>query len=277
MKELPSVTIGIAGAGYAARLHCGGYFLVHGCRVDLRAVADPVRTRAEKLAAEFDIPHIKADFRELLADPGIQVVDIVTPPCFHARMIEEALAAGKHVICEKPLTGYFGMPGDEKPVGEVSRQKMYDAVCAELDRLETAISRSDRRFCYAENFVYAPPLVKAAEILTAKKSKILFMRGEELLSGSSSALAGEWSGTGGGTLIRCGTHPLTGLLYLKRREAAARGESVAPVSVVCDTGQATRCLDGHDHRHLRAPAPAAAHPGCRRRTAPGCATRVVSA
>ena len=252
MKELPAVTIGLAGAGYAARLHCCGYSRVHGCRVDIRAVADPNRARAEKLAAEFGIPRIEADFRDLLADPEIQIIDIVTPPCCHARMIEEALAFGKHVICEKPLTGYFGMPGDAAPVGKVSKQKMYDAVCAELERLEAVISRSDRRFCYAENFVYAPPLIKAAEILTAKKSKILFMRGEELLKGSSSALAGEWSGTGGGTLIRCGTHPLTALLYLKRHEAAARGENVAPVSVVCDAGQATCCLDEHDHRHISA-------------------------
>ena len=252
MKELPVVTVGIAGAGYAANLHCRGYARIHGCRVDLRTVADPDRARAEKLAAEFGIPRIAADFRDLLADPEIQVIDIVTPPCRHARMIEEALASGKHVICEKPLTGYFGAPGDTGPVGEVSKRKMYDAVCAELERLSAVISRSGRRFCYAENFVYAPPLVKAAEILTAKKSKILFMRGEELLKGSSSALAGEWSGTGGGTLIRCGTHPLAALLYLKRRESSARGENVIPVSVTCDAGQATKCLGEHDHRHISA-------------------------
>ena len=252
MKDFPTVTIGIAGAGYAAHLHCSGYSRVHGCRIDIRTVADPDRARAEKLAAEFDIPGVATDFRDLLADPAIEIIDIVTPPCCHARMIEEALAAGKHVICEKPLTGYFGMPGDPAPVGEVPKKRMYDAVCAELKRLEAAIAKSRRRFCYAENFVYAPPLVRTAEILTAKKSKILFMRGEELLKGSSSALAGEWSGTGGGTLIRCGTHPLTGLLYLKRREAAARGETAAPVSVVCDTGQATKCLDEHDHRHISA-------------------------
>jgi len=252
MKDFPTVTIGIAGAGYAAHLHCSGYSRVHGCRIDIRTVADPDRARAEKLAAEFDIPGVATDFRDILADPAIEIIDIVTPPCCHARMIEEALAAGKHVICEKPLTGYFGMPGDPAPVGEVPKKRMYDAVCAELKCLEAAIAKSRRRFCYAENFVYAPPLVRTAEILTAKKSKILFMRGEELLKGSSSALAGEWSGTGGGTLIRCGTHPLTGLLYLKRREAAARGETVAPVSVVCDTGQATKCLDEHDHRHISA-------------------------
>ena len=252
MKEHPVVTVGIAGAGYAAHLHCRGYELIHGCRVDVRTVADPDRARAEKLAAKFGIPRVAGDFRDLLADPEIQVVDIVTPPCCHARMIEEALAAGKHVICEKPLTGYFGTPGDKGPVGEVSKRKMYDAVCAELARLEKVITQSGRRFCYAENFVYAPPLIKAAEILTAKKSKILFMRGEELLKGSSSAVAGEWSGTGGGTMIRCGTHPLTGLLYLKRREAAARGESISPVSVICDAGQATKCLDEYDHRHISA-------------------------
>jgi len=252
MKELPTVTIGLAGAGYAAWLHCCGYAKVHGCRLDIRAVADPDRARAGKLAAEFGIGKILPDFRDLLRDPEIRVIDIVTPPCLHAGMIEAALDAGKHVICEKPLTGYFGRPGDPEPVGSVPKRRMYESLCAELDRLAGVIARSRTRFCYAENFVYATPIVKAASILCAKKSKILFMRGEELLKGSSSAVAGEWSATGGGTMIRCGTHPLTALLYLKKREAAARGETVVPVSVVCDAGQATKCLSEYEHRHISA-------------------------
>ena len=252
MKELPTVTIGLAGAGYAAWLHGCGYAKVHSCRLNIKTIADPDRARAEKIAKEFGIENIVPDFSDLLADPEIQVIDIVTPPFLHARMIEAALEAGKHVICEKPLTGYFGRPEDPKPIGSVSKRKMYETVCAELDHLAEVVGRSRTRFCYAENFVYATPLVKAASILCAKKSKILFMRGEEMLKGSSSAVAGEWSGTGGGTMIRCGTHPLTGLLYLKKREAAARGETVVPVSVICDAGQATKCLTEHEHRHISA-------------------------
>ena len=74
---------------------------------------------------------------------------------------------------------------------------------------------------YAENFIYAPAVVKAAEVVSAKKSRILYMKGEESLKGSSSHVAGEWSKTGGGAFIRTGTHPLSTLLWLKQQEARA--------------------------------------------------------
>ena len=43
------------------------------------------------------------DYRELLADPEIDVIDIVLPPFLHTKIAMEAMEAGKHVICEKPL------------------------------------------------------------------------------------------------------------------------------------------------------------------------------
>lgn len=67
---------------------------------------------------------------------------------------------------------------------------------------------------YAENFVYAPAVLKAAEIITAKKSRILYAKGEESLKGSSSPVAGEWDKTGGGTFIRTGSHPLSAILNI---------------------------------------------------------------
>ena len=68
------------------------------------------------------------------------------------------------------------------------------------------------KFMYAENFIYATPVQKAAEILRAKKSKIVLMTGEETIVGSSSPLAGKWRHFGGGSLMRNGIHPLTGML-----------------------------------------------------------------
>ena len=124
------------------------------------------------------------------------------PPYMHAQLIIEALNAGKHVICEKPLTGYFGNPEDERPIGDrVSKVKMYEGCLENIREIEDAIMASDKYFMYAENFVYAPAILKAAEIVQAKKSRILYMKGEESLKGSSSPVAGEWEKTGGGTLF----------------------------------------------------------------------------
>ena len=80
------------------------------------------------------------DYRALLADPAIDVVDICTPPVLHAQMIVDAVRAGKHVICEKPFTGYFGRPGDPAPIGrKVPKAAMYQHVMAEMTELRAAI------------------------------------------------------------------------------------------------------------------------------------------
>ena len=105
---------------------------------------------------------------------------------------------------------------------------------------------------YAENFVYAPAIQRAAEIITAKKSRILYMKGEESLKGSSSPVAGEWSKTGGGTFIRTGSHPLSAVLWLKQVEAKAHGEKIRLQSVIADMATLTPKLTDYEHRHIAA-------------------------
>jgi len=105
---------------------------------------------------------------------------------------------------------------------------------------------------YAENFVYAPAVMKAAEIIKKKKNRILYFKGEESLKGSSSRVAGEWSKTGGGTFIRTGSHPLSAALWLKQQEAQAHGTEITLKSVLADVGRATVNLSEYDHRHIAA-------------------------
>ena len=121
-----TVTVGIVGAGYASHLHCSGYRKVHGASVRLKTICDVDTGRAEKMASSHGIEETCGDFRALLEDKEIDLIDICTPPNLHAHMIKDALSAGKHVICEKPLTGYFGTDGDPQPIGKaVSKRKMY--------------------------------------------------------------------------------------------------------------------------------------------------------
>lgn len=247
------VTIGTVGSGYAAALHGNGYQKISRIPVRLKTVCDIVEEKAKEVQEAYHYEGICTDFETLLADPEIDVIDIVTPPFLHMEMIEKALKAGKHVISEKPLTGYFGKPGDPAPIGDhVPKRVMYQHVLGEMDRLRTVVEKSDAKFFYAENFVYATPVQRAVEILRRKKSKILFLKGETSLKGSSSPVAGQWNKTGGGTLIRCGTHPLTGILYLKQVEAQARGEIITVKSVTADAGNATGCLTEQEHRHIKA-------------------------
>ena len=109
--EKPVVTIGTVGAGYAAYLHGNGYEKVSGITVRLKAVCDLNLERAKDLQQRFGYEQAVSDYHELLRDPEIDVIDIVLPPFLHAPIATQAMEAGKHVICEKPLTGYFGEPG----------------------------------------------------------------------------------------------------------------------------------------------------------------------
>jgi predicted dehydrogenase len=67
-------------------------------------VAVVVDLNAERIAQAQEGGAVEAlDFEAMLARPDIDIVDICTPPSLHAPMIEAALKAGKHVVCEKPL------------------------------------------------------------------------------------------------------------------------------------------------------------------------------
>lgn len=249
------ICIGMAGAGRATELHIEALKRFSGIPYRLKRIiarrSDQVNLAKERYGFEY----ASLNFDDLLNDDEIDVIDICTPPYLHADMVKRALLAGKHVICEKPLTGYFGVEGDQTPIGvTVSKSTMYEKLLESIKELKNIIEHTDRKFMYAENFVYAPAIRKAAEIITTKKSRILFAKGEESLKGSSSAVAGDWSKTGGGTFIRTGSHPLAAILWLKQQEAKALNKDIYVKSVIADMGRITPTLSEYDHRHI------AAHP-----------------
>jgi predicted dehydrogenase len=249
---MSKVRVGLVGTGFVAELHMYAYQRVYG--VDAQVVAAAARSdRVEAFAKKHDIGRTYRDYRALLADPAIDVVDICTPPSLHAPMIGDAVRAGKHVICEKPFTGYFGRPGDAAPIGRTVRKSaMYQHVMAEMAALRTAIAQSGKLFMYAEDWVYAPALAKTVEILNATRDKILFIKAEESHSGSHAAHAAQWSMTGGGALIRMGCHPLAAALYLKRVEARARGETIAVRDVTADVGNVAASLAPAERPFIKA-------------------------
>lgn len=251
-NETKTVVVGTLGAGYAARLHGNGYKKVSGVRVRLKTICDLNTDLARQVQEEFGYEQITADFQEMLADPEIDVIDIVTPPFVHIPMAIQAMRAGKHVICEKPLTGYFGKKGEENVGKTTPKALMYQEVLRSMDELKAVVEETGKKFMYAENFVYATPIQRSAQLVRAKKSKILFLQGFVGLKGSSSPVAGLWNKTGGGQLVRNGTHPLSGMLWLKQQEAQARGETITVKSVSADVGTTTACLTEHEHRHISA-------------------------
>jgi len=249
---MAAVRVGLVGCGFVAELHMQGYRRVYGIDAKVTAVA----ARGDhvlEFARKHGIPATHRDFKALLADRDIDVIDICTPPALHTPMIVAAVQAGKHVICEKPFTGYFGRADDRTPIGRsVSKALMQERVLEEMERTCAVVRASGRIFMYAEDWIYAPAVAKTEEILRATRDKILFMKAEESHSGSHAAHAAQWSLTGGGSLIRMGCHPLSTVLYLKQVEAQARGERIAPASVTADVGSITAGLSEEERTFIKA-------------------------
>ena len=249
---MAKVRVGLVGCGFVAELHMYAYKRIHGVEARVNAVAAR-GNHVLDFAKKHQIDRSYRDFPSLLADTEIDVIDICTPPALHASMIVAAVQAGKHVICEKPFTGYFGRSDDKVPIGKhVLKSRMYERVMEEMDKTCAAIKGSGRLFMYAEDWVYAPAVAKTVEILKATKDKILFMKAEESHSGSHAAHAAQWSMTGGGSLIRMGCHPLSTVLYLKQVEAQARGERIAVTEVVADIGNVAASLPPQDRPFINA-------------------------
>ena len=253
MNGRGEICLGVAGAGRATELHMNALKRFSGVPVCYKRIIARRFEQVNEMKMRYGFQEASLEFDDLINDPEIDIIDICTPPYVHEEMIEKAMRAGKHVICEKPLSGYFGKETDSLPIGlNVSKIDMYDSLLESLDRLRVIVKESGKKFMYAENFVYAPAVIKASEILKKKKSKIMYAKGEESLKGSSSPVAGEWSKTGGGTFIRTGAHPLSAILWLKRVEAEARGEDIKVTSVFADMETMTNDLSDYEHRHIAA-------------------------
>jgi len=99
-----NVKVGIIGCGGIAN---GKHMpsLKQIAEVQMVAFCDIIPEKAEKAAKEFGTPNAKiyTDYKELLNDPEIEVVHVLTPNRSHADITIDALYAGKHVMCEKPM------------------------------------------------------------------------------------------------------------------------------------------------------------------------------
>ena len=93
--------VGIVGAGSIASLHAKGY--EQDDRAEILAVCDRDEDRAIQRALDWGARAYYTDFEQMLANPEIDAVEILTPHYLHAEQVLKALQAGKHVSVERPL------------------------------------------------------------------------------------------------------------------------------------------------------------------------------
>ena len=243
------IRIGLAGARFAARFHWEGYRRVYGTPVQVVGVTSRSAESRDEFARRHGIQAFSS-FAEMCE--AVDVVDLCTPGSTHEPLAVAALHRGKHVVIEKPFTGYYGTGSADFQGNSFDKELMLREAMASCDRILAAAREAGKRICYAENWVYAPAVQKEREILVKSGGQILWIIGDESHSGSHSPYYGIWKFSGGGALVGKGCHPLTAILYLKRAEGEARdGKPIRPATVSARTHEITRLKGFRDAGFLR--------------------------
>jgi len=244
-----TVRTGIVGAGFSATFHFDAIERVHGTNVDVVGVYAKDAAQAAAYAQKRGIRHFES--LDSLLD-AVDVIHVCTPPVSHEPISIAGLQRDKFVVCEKPLTGYFGDGSPDFHWDRADMEVALDSALASVERILDAERNSKGRLLYGENWVYAPSVQKEREILEKTGGQILWIHGEEAHSGSHSVDYAYAARCGGGVLIGKACHPLTAALYLKRVEGRARsGQPIRPKTVSARTHAITRLPTFRDAGHIR--------------------------
>ncbi len=104
---MKKVKVGVIGAGNIGFFHIRGLKMVSvygDYDVELTTLADIDAKQGESLGKRFGFKNITTDYNDIINDPEIDVVSVLTPNCTHAEIAMAAAKAGKHVMVEKPMT-----------------------------------------------------------------------------------------------------------------------------------------------------------------------------
>ena len=180
------VNIGLVGLGFMAGAHASCY--ANDLRVRVKRAADVDEKRRADFGKRFGVTDLAADWRDLVADPSIDVIDVTAPNFLHAEIALAAVEAGKAVIVEKPLALNLG----------------------DAEKVLKALEKRPVVTLYAENRLFSPVFRKAKDYLASGAlGEPMILRVNELGSGPTH---GNWfwdkTKTGGGALIDLGIHGL---------------------------------------------------------------------
>lgn len=135
------INVGFIGCGRISDVHSPGYKNNKDARIYAVCDSNPetVRIREKQWKAE----KAYTDYRELLADPKIDAVEILTPHSLHEQMVIDAAAAGKHIALQKPMTNSL----------------------ESADRMVDAARKAGVVFKVSDNYVWYPPTLHAKKII----------------------------------------------------------------------------------------------------------------
>jgi predicted dehydrogenase len=224
------IKVGLIGGGGIADAHIRGY-RAYAESIAVTAVADVVYQTASRRAAELNAVGY-TDFRQMILDADLDAVDICLPHHLHAEAIIAAAAAGRHVLCEKPLC----------------------LTVEEADRVRLAIDAAGVTLMCAHNQLFLPAVAKSKQLLNdGILGTVYEVRTTDSFYNDFDPHNMGWRATaatsGGGELIDTGYHPTYLMLHLaggspveatallsRHRLRFMEGEDSAQVLVRFDNG-----------------------------------------
>jgi len=192
------VNVGVIGLGWMGNVHCRLAQKVEGCQLVAVCDVDPEKVRAAE--ARYKARGYQ-DYRQLLEDPGVDAVYVVTPQKFHYQIVKDAIEAGKHVLCEKPLA--------------LTQEEAND--------LRRIVGQSDRKFiiCFPARFAVSSQEAKEL-IEDGAIGDILYVRGNfRFTMKHHQELHGEWvfdRNQGGGLILEASVHLWDFIRWLTSKE-----------------------------------------------------------
>ncbi|API57739.1 1-carboxy-3-chloro-3,4-dihydroxycyclo hexa-1,5-diene dehydrogenase (plasmid) [Rhizobium leguminosarum] len=213
----PRLKIGLIGTGFMGKTHVFGF--ASAPRVfelpydlELHTVADITQEAAASAARTLGFANSTANWRDIIANPDIDVVDITAPNALHKEMALAAIAAGKHVYCEKPLA----------PLASDARE-MTNA--AEAKGIRTQVGF---------NYLCNPMLGLAREMIAAGElGEIRGYRGlhcEDYMADANANYTFRHDPVGGGAIADIGSHALATAEYLCGPITRVMGDCVTVIS-----------------------------------------------
>ena len=183
-----TLSIGIVGAGLIGDAHASAIAELNDQKVV--AIAEPVDTQREALAAKYAIPRAYRSWEELVADDSIDIVYIGAPNHLHLPIAVAAMSSGKHVVCEKPLARNV----------------------AEGRAMVEASERTGRKLFIALNHRFWAPNQRVKQLIDAGEIGKPFLAVSTFIGNEFARMddPANWKGTrekaGGGVVIDNGTH-----------------------------------------------------------------------
>jgi len=233
--------VGLVGTGFMGKCHAMGYATA-GIAFPLpltfrrEIVADRTDVLAEAARKGLDFARGTVDWREIVADPAVDLVDITAPNALHKEIALAAIAAGKHVYCEKPLAPR----------------------AADADEMADAAEAAGVKTQVGFNYLMNPLMVLAREIIASGEiGEIYSYRGvhiESYMADPAIPFSFRNDPVGGGVLADLGSHALATAEFLLGPLAAVMGEcrTVVPERPDPDTGVPCKVeTDDVSHAFLR--------------------------